>query len=48
MDSRRITKSFAILLWFKIPFEHRDALPKEIRAAIEKQILGVAMAVKKQ
>jgi len=28
--------------------EHRDALPKEIRAAIEKQILGVAMAVKKQ
>ena len=28
--------------------EHRDALPKEIRAAIEKQILGVEAAVKKQ
>jgi serine/threonine-protein kinase HipA len=28
--------------------EHRDALPKEIRAAMEKQILGVAAAVKKQ
>jgi serine/threonine-protein kinase HipA len=28
--------------------EHRDALPKGIRAAIEKQILGVAMAVEKQ
>ncbi len=26
--------------------EQRDALPKEIRAAIEKQILGLAMAVK--
>jgi serine/threonine-protein kinase HipA len=28
--------------------EHRDALPKEIREAIEKQILGVAAAVKKE
>jgi serine/threonine-protein kinase HipA len=28
--------------------EHRDALPKGIRAAIEKQILGVTMAVQKQ
>jgi serine/threonine-protein kinase HipA len=28
--------------------EHRSALPKGIRAAIEKQILGVAMAVQKQ
>lgn len=28
--------------------EHRDALPKEIRQAIEKQILGVAGAVMKQ
>jgi serine/threonine-protein kinase HipA len=28
--------------------EHRDALPKEIRKAIEKQILGVAAAVKKE
>ena len=28
--------------------ERRDALPKEIRAAIEKQILGVEAAVKKQ
>jgi|HubBroStandDraft_6_1064221.scaffolds.fasta_scaffold283189_3 HipA-like protein len=28
--------------------EHRDALPKGIRSAIEKQILGVTMAVQKQ
>jgi hypothetical protein len=28
--------------------EHRDALPKGISAAIEKQILGVTMAVQKQ
>lgn len=28
--------------------EHRDPLPNEMRAAIEKQILGVAMAVDKQ
>jgi hypothetical protein len=28
--------------------EHREALSKEIRGAIEKQILGVAAAVMKQ
>ena len=40
VTSERTTESWKTL-------EYRDALPKEIRAAIEKQILGVAMAVKK-